>query len=95
MRELHEEGVIGELAADAYSFVGATSQLKLRERVAPLWADEHCAAQVDAVLLVPASVQGNPRAPLRLTILSTATGESRRPIRAASGRRPCPLPTGR
>ena len=53
MRELHEEGVIGELAADAYSFVGATSQLKLRERVAPLWADELRAAQVDAVLLVP------------------------------------------
>ena len=53
MRELQHDGVIGELAADAYSFVGATSQLKLRERVAPLWADELRAAQVDAVLLVP------------------------------------------
>ena len=53
MRELHDEGVIGELAADARSFVGATSQLKLRERVAPLWVDELRAAQVDAVLLVP------------------------------------------
>ncbi|MGD9702908.1 MAG: glycine/sarcosine/betaine reductase selenoprotein B family protein [Ilumatobacteraceae bacterium] len=53
MRELQGDGVIGELAADAYSFVGATSQLKLRERVAPLWADELRAAQVDAVLLVP------------------------------------------
>jgi len=53
MRELQHDGIIGELAADAYSFVGATSQLKLRERVAPLWADELRAAQVDAVLLVP------------------------------------------
>jgi len=53
MRELRHDGVIGELAADAFSFVGATSQLKLRERVAPLWADELRAAQVDAVLLVP------------------------------------------
>ncbi len=53
LRELAADGVIGELSPTAYSFVGATSQLRLRETVAPVWAEALRADQVDAVLLVP------------------------------------------
>ncbi len=46
-------GVIGEASPRAYSFVGATSQLRLREKVAPEWAERLRADEVDAVLLIP------------------------------------------
>lgn len=46
-------GLIGDLASDAYSFVGATSQLRLRDKVAPTWTETLRAAEVDLVLLVP------------------------------------------
>lgn len=53
LRDLASSGFIGEIAPRAYSFVGATSQLRLRERVAPLWAEMLQADAIDAVLLVP------------------------------------------
>lgn len=53
LRAAAQHGLIGELAPDAYSFVGAASQLKLREKVAPAWAEMLHAAEVDVVLLVP------------------------------------------
>jgi len=53
LRHLAARGRIGELADRAYSFVGATSQLRLRDRVAPEWADLLRSEQVDLALLVP------------------------------------------
>jgi hypothetical protein len=53
LRALEDEGVIGEVHHVARSFVGATSQLRLRDGVAPEWAEILRAEQVDAVLLVP------------------------------------------
>jgi glycine/betaine/sarcosine/D-proline reductase family selenoprotein B len=53
LQALQREGMIGEVHHTARSFVGATSQLRLREGVAPEWAEILRAEQVDAVLLVP------------------------------------------
>lgn len=53
LRDLATLGIIGEIAPLAYSFVGATSQLRLRDQVAPLWAAMLQANAIDAVLLVP------------------------------------------
>ncbi|MFN0090037.1 MAG: glycine/sarcosine/betaine reductase selenoprotein B family protein [Acidimicrobiales bacterium] len=53
LHQLAVDGVIGDLAANAYSFVGATSQLRLRDHVAPRWATQLRDEEVDAVLLVP------------------------------------------
>ena len=53
LRALEADGVIGALHPIARSFVGATSQLRLRDTVAPEWAEILRAEQVDAVLLVP------------------------------------------
>ena len=50
---LAARGVIGELAPRAYSFVGAASQLRLRDHIAPEWADLLRSDAVDAALLVP------------------------------------------
>ncbi len=53
LRAAVSRGLIGELAPNAYSFVGATSQLRLRDKVAPQWGEMLRAAEVDLVLLVP------------------------------------------
>jgi D-proline reductase (dithiol) PrdB len=53
LRALADAGTIGELAPMAYSFVGATSQARLRKEVAPAWAEQLRDDGVDAVLLVP------------------------------------------
>jgi len=37
--ELEREGVIGDFLGDAYSFVGACSQKRLMNHVAPRWAN--------------------------------------------------------
>ena len=55
MRELETEGVIGELADPAYSFMGGIySARKVRDELAPRLADELTKAHVDAFYLVPA-----------------------------------------
>lgn len=53
LADLAAAGVIGEAAPVAYSFVGAASQLRLRDRVAPEWAERLHDADIDVVLLVP------------------------------------------
>ena len=51
--ELKQDGLVGELAENAYSFVGACAQKSLENRVAPLWAQDLKQKGIDAVLLVP------------------------------------------
>ncbi|MEE8045468.1 MAG: glycine/sarcosine/betaine reductase selenoprotein B family protein [Dehalococcoidia bacterium] len=53
MNELADEGVIGEFVSPAYSFVGLTSQLRLRKEIAPAWAAKLKAAGAQAAVLVP------------------------------------------
>ncbi|MBV8807254.1 MAG: hypothetical protein JO033_01150, partial [Acidobacteriaceae bacterium] len=55
MRELETEGMIGELADPAYSFMGGIySGRKVRDELAPKIVDELKRARVDAFYLVPA-----------------------------------------
>jgi len=54
LREFAAEGVIGELAPRAYSFVGAAAQAPLKRETAPGWAALLRGEGVDAVVLVPA-----------------------------------------
>lgn len=51
LRDLAAEGHVN-LAPTHYSFVGATSQVRLREQVAPEWAQRLLEARVGAALLV-------------------------------------------
>jgi D-proline reductase (dithiol) PrdB len=51
--ELTSEGVIGELAPNVYSFVGATSQMSLIQEAGPVWVDMLKEQQVQAALLIP------------------------------------------
>ncbi|GAC1611680.1 MAG: hypothetical protein NVS3B26_26950 [Mycobacteriales bacterium] len=51
LRELEAEGRV-RLAERHYSFTGATSQVRLREQVAPQWAERFHAEGIDACLLV-------------------------------------------
>jgi len=53
MNELAGEGVIGGFVSPAYSFVGLTSQLRLRNDIAPSWAAKLKAAGAQAAVLVP------------------------------------------
>ena len=53
LKELESEGVIGELAEENYSFVGASSQKRLL-LIAPEWAERLKEKEVDAVMLVGA-----------------------------------------
>lgn len=54
LKELEREGMVGKLADEAYSFVGATSQLRLLKEYAPQWALRLKEREVDATLLVGA-----------------------------------------
>src|SRR5436305_13979032 len=55
MRELEADGVIGELADPAYTFMGGIySARAVRDELAPKIADELKRAHVDAFYLVPA-----------------------------------------
>jgi hypothetical protein len=51
LRALEAEGAL-RLAGDHYAFTGATSQVRLREQVAPEWAQRLRTDGVDACLLV-------------------------------------------
>ncbi|HEX2028955.1 MAG TPA: glycine/sarcosine/betaine reductase selenoprotein B family protein [Nitriliruptorales bacterium] len=52
LRGLAADGIVGGLASTHYGFVGAASQLELRNEVAPRWAQELVAEGVDVCLLV-------------------------------------------
>ncbi len=51
--DLEEEGIIGELAPEAYAFVGACSQRRLLRQSGPEWVRLLQEQDVDAALLVP------------------------------------------
>lgn len=53
LRELEAEGVIGELHTSAFSFPGATSQMRIIKESGPEWARMLGDEEVDLVLLVP------------------------------------------
>lgn len=53
LRELEAEGMIGTLHDDAYSFPGATAQMRIIKESGPAWAQMLADQAVDAVLLVP------------------------------------------
>jgi len=53
LKELEAEGVIGEFASTAYSFIGLTSQIRLKKEQAPAWAEKVLAEGWDAAVLVP------------------------------------------
>ena len=50
--EAEEDGTIGRLADEMYSFVGACAQGRIRREV-PIWVDRWKAAGIDVLLLVP------------------------------------------
>ncbi|MDA0989018.1 MAG: MerR family transcriptional regulator [Chloroflexi bacterium] len=54
LKELEAEGIVGELTEDNYSFVGASSQKRLLQEVAPTWAELLKAKEIDAAVLVGA-----------------------------------------
>ena len=54
LREMEKEGRIGELAPQAYSFVGACAQLRLLKEAGPQWVALLKQQSVDAAILVPA-----------------------------------------
>jgi hypothetical protein len=53
LRHLAEAGVIGDLHHEAYSFVGAAAQTRIRKESAPTWAALLREHDVDVALLVP------------------------------------------
>lgn len=53
LRDLEREGFIGELAPTAYSFVGATSQIKLTSQAYPAWIEMLQEQNIETVLLIP------------------------------------------
>lgn len=53
LRELQAAGLVGQLTADAYSFVGVCSQTRLLKQAGPAWVDRLREDGVEAALLVP------------------------------------------
>lgn len=53
MKEMAAEGVIGEFAPIAYSFIGLTSQMRLTKEDAPQWAERVKDEGWEAAVLVP------------------------------------------
>lgn len=53
MKEMAAEGLIGEFAETAYSFIGLTSQLRLLRENAPEWAEKVRDEGWEAAVLVP------------------------------------------
>jgi len=53
-RILAAAGAIGELAENAYSFVGAAAQTPLLKKSAPKWAEMIKQQGIEAMILLPA-----------------------------------------
>jgi hypothetical protein len=53
LAELEQEGLIGSVLENAYSFVGACSQKLLMKKVALRWAEMFKQLGVDGMILVP------------------------------------------
>ncbi|MBI4220551.1 MAG: hypothetical protein HY682_10430 [Chloroflexi bacterium] len=54
LQELQSAGAVREIASKAWTFVGATSQLALRDKFAPQWAETFKQERLDGLLLVGA-----------------------------------------
>ncbi len=52
MLEFEKDGVIGKFVDPAFSFVGLTSQLRLRKQIAPAWAERAKSAGAQGAVLV-------------------------------------------
>lgn len=53
LKEFAENGKVGRVSANAYSFVGACSQFKLQKQSIPKWIEIFKAAELDALILTP------------------------------------------
>ena len=53
LAEFVDQGLLGELLPNAYSFVGAAAQLRILNHAGPNWVDLLTAQDVEAALLVP------------------------------------------
>lgn len=53
LKELAAEGVIGEFASPAYSFVGACSQMRLQKHALPQWITKLHQQAIHGLILVP------------------------------------------
>jgi len=53
LQALRDEGIIGDLVPDAYSFVGAASQLRIQRDAGPAWAEQLKDIGTDVALFVP------------------------------------------
>ena len=53
LQELSKEGLIGQLAPTAYSFIGACAQSRLLKRAGPQWVKILQEQEIDTALLVP------------------------------------------
>ena len=53
MSELAAEGIIGEFASPAYTFVGAAAQTPIARKLAPKWAEMFKERQIEGAVLVP------------------------------------------
>ncbi len=53
LKTMEQQGIIGDVASEAYSFVGACSQIQLQKQAGPEWVDQLKKKEIEAVLLVP------------------------------------------
>ena len=53
MASLKKQGKIGSLTQNAYSFVGACSQVRLLKKTLSQWIEKFKQANVDAVVMLP------------------------------------------
>ena len=53
MPELVDDGVIGSLTEDAYSFVGAAAQMRIVNKVGPEWVTQFQKAGMEGAILIP------------------------------------------
>jgi hypothetical protein len=53
LREIQNDGMIGDLFPIAFSFVGACSQLQLMKRSGPEWVQKFKSLSIDGMILVP------------------------------------------
>ena len=53
LNELQQQGIIGEFFREAYSFVGACSQIQLKNDIGPDWVKIFQAKEIEAVVMVP------------------------------------------
>jgi hypothetical protein len=53
LNELAADGIIGEFSSPAYSYVGASSQMRLQNQALPLWIEKLHNEEIHGLILVP------------------------------------------